>query len=162
MRQTDGRDASCVLGLRVGEPTQLRVRERSQRQAAGHAGPVRELLAEIVGGTCRAGVVPEQRWADDFTGLVEDDHAVLLSTHADCFDVVEPSGRSHGLLVGGPPCVGMHFGARRVGRGALANDVAGFRVHNQHLAGLRRTVDACNERHAITRQPRRRCFMAAC
>jgi hypothetical protein len=99
------------------------------------------------GGLGAAGVVPEQRVADDAPPVVEDHHAVLLTCDRDRGDIVEASGGCQGLLKRGPPGGRVDLRALGMRAPSRAHQGAGLEVAHDHLAALRRRVDSRNQCH---------------
>jgi hypothetical protein len=152
----DGGDPGGVLRLGVAQPAQLRDGQRRDRHGADRLRPgggaglrvaVPELADEVHGRLGGAGVVPEQRLADDGAVRVEHDHAVLLPAHRDGGDVVQAAGVRDGGLQRLPPAVGVDLGAVRVGRAAGAHQGTGLGVAHDDLAGLGGRVHPGDQRH---------------
>ncbi len=155
VRQADGGGALGVGRFVLGQPAQLRDRERRDRHQADPRGPLRraQLGGQRGGGRCGPGVVPQQRVPHDLAVLVEAHHAVLLARHAHRGDVVQTAGLDQRGLQRGPPVRRVDRRAVRVGRAALPDELTGLRLAHDDLARLRRGVDARDERHVSA--PRR-------
>jgi hypothetical protein len=97
----------------------------------------------------RAGVIPQECGADNLTGTVEADHAVLLTSDRYGHNVVQSAGVGNGFLEGCPPMVGMDLSSVRVACFALAEQFTGACVTDHHLAGLRGAIDPSHEDHWI-------------
>jgi hypothetical protein len=132
--------SSGQVQLVLGEPAQLgdgegRDRHRSRR---GRPRPGAELGDQVARRRGRAGVVPEQGGAYHVAGLVEEDHAVLLSADADGNDVVaEAVGAVERSGQGLVPGVRVDLGAGRVGSRAASKHRAVGQRSDHDLARLR-------------------------
>ncbi len=144
-------DPACLggeVGFVLGEPAQFGDGEAGHGHVADGVGPdpgAAELLDQVVGGSGRTPVVPEQGGADDLSLVVDHDHAVLLSRDGDGRHVVEQSGG--GVGQGRPPVAGVGLGAVGVRGAAFAHHLSGGAVTDHDLAGLCRTVDSGDECH---------------
>ena len=151
MRQEHARDACRELGFVAREPADLGDGERRDGHTADRISPglrATPLRDEVGGILRRARVIPQQRRPDDLTRLVEGDHAVLLRRDGHRLDIVEQPVT--GLRERGPPVVGMHLGAIRVGRPTLANECTGVGIPYDDLDGLGGGVDSGDEGHGAT------------
>ena len=86
VRQRDRSDPGGDVRLVLGQPAQLRDRERRREHRPGELGASlrsAELVDELLGRRRRAEVVPEQRRSQHLTGVVEDHHPVLLGADTD-------------------------------------------------------------------------------
>ncbi len=156
MREADGGGAVGVGRLGVGEPPELGRGEGGDRDDADGIGPrlpagglvaVAEFGDQVGRGPGGTDVVPEQRVPDDGAVLVEADHAVLLAADGDRGDVGEPAGGRRGGGEGLLPGAGSDLGAAGDGARGPPHELAGVRVADHDLAGLRRGVDPRDEGH---------------
>ena len=154
--QTHRRRAVGVVGFAVGQPAQLGHRDRRQRH---HAHGIRpgprpaQLGHQRRSRIGRAGVIPQQRRSHRVAVAVEAHHAVLLGRDRDRGHVVEPTGGRDRAGRRGFPSGRIDFGAVRMWCATLANDLARAGIADQHLARLRRRVDAGDQCHGTHDPP---------
>ena len=153
MRKADCGDLGDVLGLVIGEPTQLGDGQRCDGNGTRGLGPPCGALGtgiiavigatfanKVARSTSRTRVIPQQGRTDDVAFLIQADHAVLLTTDGQGSHIVETAGTFKGLLEGIPPFFGINFGAIRVRGLALANDGGRSGVVDDDLARLGRRI----------------------
>jgi hypothetical protein len=81
------------------------------------------------------------------TRLVEAHHSVLLGADGHGGDIVEAAGTLDCRLQGRPPPLWVDLGAVGVRSVRGPDDLTCVRIANDHLAGLRRGVDAGDKGH---------------
>ena len=164
VRQAHRGGRGGVFGFVVGEPAQLAHGDRGDGHHADAFRPFRgaaEFVDEFGRRGTGASIVPQQRISDDFAGVVQAHHAVLLGAHRDGGHVVEATGVLDGGLQRGPPQLRVDLGAVGMRRRPRPHDLTGVRIAHQHLARLRGRVDAGDEGHACEATPNRAMSSAA-
>ena len=107
----------------------------TQPDGVGPACGPPQLGDQVGGGAGGAGVVPQQRVADDLAGLVERDHAVLLAADADRRDAVQsPPASATPRCSACHQCAGSTSVAVGMRGAALPHDLTGVGVADQDLA----------------------------
>ena len=148
VREQDAAGPLGVLRLGPGEPAQLGDGEAGHRDQPDGVRPglrAAQLFDQVLGVRGGARVVPQEGGPDDGTGLVEHDHAVLLTADGQRGDALQESvGR---LAEGCPPGLWRALGPVGVGRAAGAHVRARVGVTDDDLDGLGGGVDPGDERH---------------